>query len=659
MTIDSRSIKSWVITLAGIAGITVISGCGDFWCPQSGCPATTTQSAVFATRTQVFDSQSHPIYTMPRPYQPLYGTGPGSGEFGSTPGESYTVLTLANGTSTQSNLAAGNWEVSYNWLPEPEGCSSPSYPSSAPGVDGDWNIPSARLGYYESNNLQNPIAISYPGSSILFKAPVFFCNMEAVDLAGTDNPNTVTNSQPPSNLTVTFNNPDQPNPLVNYSASELSILVYDSTGSPVTTTSSNSTATSISGNTVIFPFPQPSAGGALPIGMYGTVVTGLPERGCPTCNNSDLGGEGYFIIGSPNSNYVQPFGVAAGDLSVVSTNCQPTYTSGPDGVIVGPVICQTSTSETPYPIVTSLSGGNITVNGGSTVAVGTSPVEVVAYGTSSTSTTTTQSNGGSVSIDRSGTGYALVVNNGSKNISIVNLITDSNVATVAVGNSPDAAVVDAANAYAYVVNYADSTATKASLSTYKAVETFSVVPNPTSVSIDGSGNLWVGGNGYIGEYNTSTYAQIQKTQVTGIVNSIAISSGQSKVLTSIVQPISTSNPSPLSQVGSGAIGADVAPAVQVSGSGNPYTASTVVKALPSPFLLGGGTVVSANYGNNLSISATPGGFVVQDVYTGDILASGTTAAPIRAIAVDQTFGYAYMTIPDTNTVITFPMPGSN
>jgi hypothetical protein len=78
--------------------------------------------------------------------------------------------------------------------------------------------------------------------------------------------------------------------------------------------------------------------------------------------------------------------------------------------------------------------------------------------------------------------------------------------------------------------------------------------------------------------------------------------------------------------------------------------------LPNPYLLAGGTTVSVNYGNNLSISATPTGYVVQDVYTGAVLLSGTTPAPVRGIAVDQTKGFAYLTVPDTNSVYTVPIP---
>jgi YVTN family beta-propeller protein len=378
--------------------------------------------------------------------------------------------------------------------------------------------------------------------------------------------------------------------------------------------------------------------------MYGTVLAGVSPIGLP----SDLGGEGYFFVGSTNPNYTTPFGVAVQEYTNVSTICPPNTREHSQ--------CATTNIHDANPIVTSLSGGTVESYFG-TATVGKLPVAVIAYGTQSYSHESTTN--GIDDVDWSGTGYGLVVNEGSNNVSIVDLIGTSTLATVSVGSAPVAAAVDAKNAYAYVANYADSTVTKLSLSTYAVVGTFPVGSHPTAVSLDASGNLWVGGNGFVNEYNSSTYALIHSTAVSGIVNSLALSAGQNKVITSIVQPPTTSNPHPLAQLATSQIGSAAAPTVQVSLSGSAYTTSAASALLPSPYLLGGGSEVSANYGNNLSISATPGGFVVQDVYTGAVLATGTTAAPIRAIAVDQTRGYAYLTVTDANSVITFPMPGSN
>lgn len=67
-------------------------------------------------------------------------------------------------------------------------------------------------------------------------------------------------------------------------------------------------------------------------------------------------------------------------------------------------------------------------------------------------------------------------------------------------------------------------------------------------------------------------------------------------------------------------------------------------------------MVSANYGNTLSISATPTGFIVTELTTGQPFISGTTPGPVRSIAVDPDYGFVYLTVPDDNAVITVPLP---
>jgi hypothetical protein len=58
------------------------------------------------------------------------------------------------------------------------------------------------------------------------------------------------------------------------------------------------------------------------------------------------------------------------------------------------------------------------------------------------------------------------------------------------------------------------------------------------------------------------------------------------------------------------------------------------------------------------VSAMPTGFTVTDASRHVVLVSETTPSPIAAIAVDSNLNVAYLTMPDSNTLLTVPLPGS-
>jgi len=57
------------------------------------------------------------------------------------------------------------------------------------------------------------------------------------------------------------------------------------------------------------------------------------------------------------------------------------------------------------------------------------------------------------------------------------------------------------------------------------------------------------------------------------------------------------------------------------------------------------------------VSATPTGFTVTDVSGHIVMVSETTPSPIAAIAIDHALHIAYLTMPDSNTLLTVPLPG--
>jgi hypothetical protein len=59
------------------------------------------------------------------------------------------------------------------------------------------------------------------------------------------------------------------------------------------------------------------------------------------------------------------------------------------------------------------------------------------------------------------------------------------------------------------------------------------------------------------------------------------------------------------------------------------------------------------------VSATPTGFSISDISGNVVLVSETTPSPVTAIAVNPQLSAAYLTMPDSNTLLTVPLPGTN
>jgi len=57
------------------------------------------------------------------------------------------------------------------------------------------------------------------------------------------------------------------------------------------------------------------------------------------------------------------------------------------------------------------------------------------------------------------------------------------------------------------------------------------------------------------------------------------------------------------------------------------------------------------------ISATETGFTISDASGNGVLISESTPSPVAAIALDTSLNAADLTMPDSNTLLTVPLPG--
>lgn len=438
------------------------------------------------------------------------------------------------------------------------------------------------------------------------------------------------------------------------------MIVYDRNGNTII----ENTALSVSpdGTRATFPFPTSAMGAALPPDIYSVAL-----RNQTDVSNFDYAGPNFFVLGGLDNSHVTPFGVDAYFDKGTTSYCPDT--SNPDVTpTIGPPrnppprTCTSTPQNIHVPILTLYNQGQIFWNG-NTVTVGTAPVVVKLY---SVQTTTQTDASGTTTTTRTAPRRALVVNNGSGSASIVDLDGVQVAATLPVGSQPSAAAINANETFAYVVNYGSGTLTEINLSTPSVGRTLSIGIHPTSVALDSSGFAWVGGQGYVAKVDLNAYGVSGTTAINGTVTSLAVSNGEGELVYTVL-----TNPA-MSQTASSQVDVPTANfhveelALSNAGtytyapsSASPYQSQAYSSPLPTPSLVADATLVSADFNNGMSISATPRGFVVMDLSQHQTIFSGVTSSPVRAIAVDRDKSVAYLTTPDSNAVITVPLPTAN
>jgi YVTN family beta-propeller protein len=301
------------------------------------------------------------------------------------------------------------------------------------------------------------------------------------------------------------------------------------------------------------------------------------------------------------------------------------------------------------------------------VAVGANPTAVATYTAGAIINTTDNSNGYTTTVI-SGSLRAIVANSGSNTVTILNTVTAAPVATVTVGNNPVALAVSSDGTTGYVANYADSTVTQINLSTNTPTTTISVGGKPTSVALTSGGTLWAGGAGFLTQVNASNMSVVGTETVPS--RGIHALSFSDQIGQLVVQSNDTTGAvyqdemDPAAFVAGGTYAAIASRTISALGT---YTVrSQNLKAFTSTLstssvlpitLPGAGPLVVQD--GWLVVAATPTGFTITDISGHQVLISQATASPIAAIAVDPNLNIAYLTEPDSNTILTVPLPGTN
>ncbi len=408
------------------------------------------------------------------------------------------------------------------------------------------------------------------------------------------------------------------------------------------------TASSVSSDHASATFPMPSS---LPAGAYTLIAGNLQQNGGYSTNAYNA-----YIVASSTSVAGNPYSVSVSAQTVMLNE---------GNSCVRPPVHVSSSNYVTFPVVSLYSSNQVLVNG-SAINVGTNPTAIAAYKSSSV-IINSGSNCDRVQKTYSGTTRAIVANSGGNTVTILDIINRDALATITVGNQPIALATAADGSAAYVANYTDKTVSRIDLSTNAVTSTVAVGGNPTSVSLTAGGTLWVGGAGFLTQVNASTMS-IVGTEAVPNKNIVALAYSDPYGQL-IVQSTDSSgtvyqdemNPSSftaggaytvlashnISTLGSYLVGAQSIRAFSSTASRSNNMPATLPGA--PPIVVQDGWVV---------IAATPTGFTITDVSGHVVLVSQTTASPITAIAVDSKLNVAYLTEPDSNILLTVPLPGT-
>jgi len=582
-----------------------------------------------------------PIVKIPRPGTNVYGElvvntqGPGAqGTLGY-----YDGTTNSFGLYQALNvIVPANWDHNVNFGYPQDPALDPEEPCIFPVVPPGSGIQNYGEGLFGSNDV--PMA-----NGDLFE---WICYYEITQLpAGLSN--FALQSSLPSTLTVSSNGV----PLTTAGGyPQLYVYGEDTNGNSLFNTV---TATSVAPNgaSATFPFPTNADGTALAPSLYSAALVN---------NNSDgtqsPAGPSILSIGAMQQ-FTTPMGVGA---QVVQYSSYSSDTGDPygDGTCAGQTTYSSETSTTSYPVVTQYSLGNVNTNG-TIIPVGSNPTAIVLYNEIDNSRYNQNGPCNYSGSDTTFMGNAVVANTGSNTVSILDLNANEVIATVTVGSNPSAITLSPDQSVAYVLNSGEGTLSSVSLSSYSQTAKVFVGSTPEAMAITPDGNIWVGGQGYlaqintslqvIGNYSTNGYSISSLSYNPGAAELVATAATASGSL--VVQEINNSATSTNNAL---SVNAQRQIAILPSNSVGLYYSATAQHSAV-PLMMPTGTLAGGQSNDNwLSVSGSTNGFTITDAIDHVDFMDGTAPGPITSISIDPSEYVAYLAIPDSNEVMTVYLP---
>jgi YVTN family beta-propeller protein len=432
-------------------------------------------------------------------------------------------------------------------------------------------------------------------------------------------------------------------------------LLYVNDGNNNVVATETATSVSRDSSQAIFPFPS-----NLRQNLYSVAVANQI--------NSSPGisavGTNYLSIASSQTITGNPFGVDAAAYSTMTVSC--TMITPPYPGVPPYKNCQTSSSNNAFPVVSLYSQNQVLANG-TRINVGANPTAVIAYYNGDIVNTSWD---GLTTQTITGTSRAIVANSGSNTVSILDIVNNEVLFNVHVGNQPVALTVSSGGSTAYVANYTDSTVTQVNLNSGTATATVAVGGHPTSVALTAAGTLWVGGVGFLTQMNAQPMSVVATVPVANkSISALGFSNSEKQLVATTIDTnsnvyVDEINPTTIQ---AGSAYTPIASKL-VSGLGTHLLNRTNTQVRAFTATLTNSNLISANQigapplvvqDGWAVVTATPTGFSITDITGQVVLVSETTPSPVTAIAVDSKLNVAYLVMPDSNTLLTVPLPGTN
>jgi len=411
------------------------------------------------------------------------------------------------------------------------------------------------------------------------------------------------------------------------------------------------------GTQATFPFPSSLAESGYALAMVNQTNTGAGFAPA---------GDNLLSIAGSQTITGNPFGVAA---QLSSTTWYSADNDDPygDGTCAGQWVFDSGSYTNSAPVVTQYSLNKVN-NSGVTIPVGSNPTAIAIYDSQNSENDQNDGPCHSYEQDTTQMARAIVANSGSNTVSILDIINNAVLSTITVGNQPVALAVSSNGSTAYVANYGDSTITKINLSTNTPVTTIAVGGQPTSAALTASGTLWVGGIGFLTEINTSNMSVVATESSSKSISALAYtdtynqliatsSDSSGSVYLDAISPTSVQPGgvyTPMASHVVSTLGTYFNPRIQAQVRG--FTSTLATSYVPVNTNQPGAPPLVVQDGWAV-VTATPTGFTIGDTW-GNVLVSESTPSPIAAIAVDANLNAAYLTMPDSNTLLTVPLPGA-
>lgn len=587
---------------------------------------------------------------VPRPHVRMTGSLRSTTQFTSGSQDQFDATTDLLGTARMYDIKVGSfWDLGARWNQDIDVILDPtSYTHCAPAPNsGITENPSDPDQFYASNVfIANPKNLSNGQTN-----DITWTCYHTTSIAGTSPQQFTMMGSSPTQITFTSHSlafkTNAGNP-------QLYLYGNDSNGNMAVQNIRTASYVSADSANATFPFPTNSDGSSLNPGLYSVGLMNSSSDGSLSSASSS------FLSVGRSIPFSQPYAVTG---EAVVTNYYSHQQDDPynDGTCAGQSHDYSSANTLSYPVVTQYSSGTAVIGeGGSVVPVGQNPIAIALYHPYSQSTFNTYSWCSNDQTTTTSHHDALVVNSGSNSVTSIDLV-GLTTTQVSVGVNPIGLAVSSDSSKAFIVNAGDNSVSLVDLGTLTQTAKVGLAAKPSSIALDTSGNVWVGGAGYLTRFDTNLNSPIS----VGISGTTVALRNLPTASEMVATRMDGGGGLYMDELDSNALSAgtiqvngerQMAALGQIAANGQfGYSYATASAATP---IIGNSMleIGSADGSSWMTVSGTPQGFVLNDAISHRTMLTGNLGSAVTSISVDSDQKMAYLASPDSNQVVAIDLP---